>query len=37
MFDFDCDGTLTGIEIESVEQNLQLSKLHSALQNLPKN
>lgn len=36
MFDFDCDGALTGIEILSVEQNATPSKLHSALQNLPK-
>ena len=35
MFDFDCDGTLTGIEILSVEQNATPSKLRSALQNLP--
>lgn len=35
MFDFDCDGTLMGIEILSVEQNATPSKLHSALQNLP--
>ena len=35
MFDYDCNGTLTGIEILSVEQNATSSKLHSALQNLP--
>ena len=35
MFDFDCEGTLLGIEILSVEQNATPSKLYSALQNLP--